>query len=86
MATKPLLKVNTIKTHINETQGLRSSKEAVEILITAFGKVLREVITEAGKLAQEDDRKTIQEEDIEQALEKSLANGSRLGKKPPNPS
>jgi len=66
------LKFNTIKEYINDAKKMRSSADAVNKLISDFDSTIEAVITDAEKLAKEDKRNTIMEQDIIPALEKHL--------------
>lgn len=66
------IKFNTIKKYINDVLQMRSSTDAIEKLIKDFDSTIETVITEAEKLAKEDKRNTIMEQDIIIALEKHL--------------
>jgi len=66
------LKFNAIKSYINDVKKMRSSSGAVKKLIKDFDSTIETVITEAGKLAKEDKRNTIMEEDVIIALEKHV--------------
>ena len=66
------IKFNTIKKYIIEIRQMRSSSEAIDKLIKDFDSTIETVITDAEKLAKEDKRNTIMEQDIIIALEKHL--------------
>ena len=51
---------------------MRSSTGAVNKIIKDFDSTIEEVINEAGKLAKEDKRNTIMDQDVTPALEKHL--------------
>lgn len=69
---KEFLRFNTIKQYINDIKKMRSSTGAVNKLITDFDSTIEDVINEAGKLAKEDKRNTIMDQDVIPALEKHL--------------
>jgi len=66
------IRFNTIKSYINEVKKMRSSTGAVKRLIKDFDSTIEDVITDAEKLAKQDKRNTIMEQDIIPALEKHL--------------
>lgn len=66
------VKFNTIKQYINDTKKMRSSTGAVKKLIKDFDSTIKDVITEAERLAKEDKRNTVMDQDITPALEKHL--------------
>lgn len=66
------LKFNAIKKYINDIKEMRSSTGAVKKLIKDFDSTIEAVITEAGKLAKEDKRNTVMEQDVILALEKHV--------------
>lgn len=69
---KEFLRFNTIKQYINDIKKMRSSTSAVNKLIKDFDSTIEDVINEAGKLAKEDKRNTIMDQDVIPALEKHL--------------
>ncbi|MBU4312776.1 MAG: hypothetical protein KJ706_08685 [Candidatus Omnitrophica bacterium] len=69
---KEFLRFNTIKQYINDVKKMRSSTSAVNKLIKDFDSTIEDVINEAGKLAKEDKRNTIMDQDVIPALEKHL--------------
>ena len=69
---KEFLRFNTIKQYINDIKKMRSSTGAVTKIIKDFDSTIEEVINEAGKLAKEDKRNTIMDQDVIPALEKHL--------------
>jgi len=66
------LRFNTIKEYINDILKMRSSDSAVKKSIKEFDLAIEAVLKEAGKLAKQDKRNTIMEQDIIPALEKHL--------------
>ncbi|MCD6134153.1 MAG: hypothetical protein J7J25_01325 [Candidatus Omnitrophica bacterium] len=66
------LKFNTIKEYINEILKMRSSRDAVKKFIKEFDSSIEATLKEAGKLAKEDKRNTVMDQDIAPALEKHL--------------
>ena len=69
---KEFLRFNTIKQYINDIKKMRSSTSAVNKLIKDFDSTIEDVINEAGKIAKEDKRNTIMDQDVIPALEKHL--------------
>ena len=69
---KEFLRFNTIKQYINDIKKMRSSTGAVNKIIKDFDSTIEDVINEAGKLAKEDKRNTIMDQDVTPALEKHL--------------
>ena len=73
MPKKPeFIRFNTIKEYINDILKMRSSDSAVKKLIKGFDSAIADTLIDAGKLAKEDKRNTIMEEDITPAIEKHL--------------
>lgn len=66
------LRFNTIKEYINEILKMRSSRDAVKKFIKEFDSSIEAALKEAGKLAKEDKRNTVMDQDIIPALEKHL--------------
>lgn len=66
------IKFNTIKKYILTVKKMRSSEEAINELIKKFDSTIADVITESGKLAKEDKRNTIMDQDVIPALEKYI--------------
>lgn len=66
------LKFNTIKEYINDILKMRSSEGAVKKFLSEFDSAIEDTLTDAGKLAKENKRNTIMDEDIIPALEKHL--------------
>ena len=66
------LKFNTVKEYIVTVLKMRSNEDAVNKLIQDIDSTLENIITAAGKSAQENKRTTILEQDIVLALEKYL--------------
>lgn len=66
------LKFNTIKEYIVAVLKMRSNEDAVNKLIQDIDSTIENIINDAGKLAQENKRTTILEQDIIQTLEKYL--------------
>jgi len=66
------LRAHSIKKYITETKKMRSSTGAVKMLIKAFDSTIEDIISDAAKLAKEDKRNTIMEQDVTPALEKHL--------------
>ena len=69
---REFLRFNTIKQYINDIKKMRSSTGAVKKIIKDFDSAIEDVINEAGKLAKEDKRNTIMDQDVIPALEKHL--------------
>lgn len=63
------LKFATIKKYITAVKHMKSSDDAVTLLITECDSIIKTLITQAGLLAKEVGRNTILEEDITAALE-----------------
>lgn len=66
------VKFNTVKDYIKDTKHMRSNETAVNSLTSRFNSLIETVITEAVKLAKENKRNTILQEDIKSALEKTV--------------
>ena len=66
------LRFNTIKEYINEILKMRSSDKAVKKFIKEFDLSIESTLKEAAKLAKEDKRNTIMDQDITPSLEKHL--------------
>jgi len=66
------IRFNTIKEYINDNLKMRSSDSAVKLLIKEIDLAIEIVLKEAGKLAKEDKRNTIMDQDIILAVEKHL--------------
>jgi len=66
------IRYNTIKEYVNDVLKMRSSDSSVKKFLSEFDTAIEEVLTDAGKLAKEDKRNTIMDEDIVPALEKHL--------------
>lgn len=66
------IRFNTIKKYINDILKMRSSDSAVKKFIKEFDLSIEAVLKEAGKLAKEDKRNTVMDQDIIPALEKHL--------------
>jgi len=66
------LKFNTIKEYINDILKMRSSEGAVKKFLSEFDTAIEDTLTDAGKLAKENKRNTVMDEDIIPALEKHL--------------
>lgn len=66
------IKFNTIKEYFNNILKMRSSDSAVKRFLKALDTAIETVLQEAGKLAKEDKRNTVMDQDIELALEKHL--------------
>lgn len=69
---KEFIRFNTIKQYINDVKKMRSTTGAANKLIKDFDSTIETVITEAERLAKEQKRNTIMEQDIIVALEKHL--------------
>ena len=69
---REFLRFNTIKQYINDIKKMRSSTGAVNKLIKDFDSTIEDVINESGKLAKEDKRNTIMDQDVIPAIEKHL--------------
>ena len=66
------LRLNTIKEYINDILKMRSSGSAVKKFLSEFDTAIEATLNDAGKLAKENKRNTILDEDIIPALEKHL--------------
>lgn len=66
------IRSNTIKEYINKVKKMRSSDDAVSLLLRRFNETIEAVLTSAQELAKEDKRNTILEQDITTSLEKHL--------------
>ncbi len=66
------IRFNTIKEYINDILKMRSSDSAVKQFIKEFDSAIEAALTDAGKLAKEDKRNTVMDEDITPAIEKYL--------------
>ena len=69
---KEFLRYNTIKEYINDILKMRSSDGAVKKFLSEFDTVIEDTLTDASKLAKENKRNTIMDEDAIPALEKHL--------------
>ena len=58
------IRFNTIKEYINDILKMRSSDSAVKKFISEFDTAIETTLIDAGKLAKEDKRNTIMEQDI----------------------
>lgn len=71
--TKPeFVRFNTIKDYIKNSQKMRSTTEAVNALSERFNSLVETVIIQAASFAKDNKRNTILEEDMRQALEKTV--------------
>jgi len=66
------IRFNTIKEYINDILKMRSSDSAVKEFLNGVDTAVETTLTDAGKLAKEDKRNTIMDEDVIPALEKHL--------------
>ena len=66
------LRYNTIKEYINDILKMRSSDSSVKTFLSQFDTAIEDTLADAGKLAKENKRNTIMDEDIVRALEKHL--------------
>ena len=66
------LRYNTIKEYINRILKMRSSDSAVKKFLSEFDTAIEDTLADAGKLAKENKRNTIMDEDIIPAIEKHL--------------
>ena len=66
------IRFNTIKEYINDILKMRSSDSSVKKFIKEFDSSIEAALKEAGKLAKEDKRNTVMDQDITPALEKHL--------------
>ena len=66
------LKYNTIKEYINRILKMRSSDSSVKKFLSEFDTAIGDTLADAGKLAKENKRNTIMDEDIIPAIEKHL--------------
>ena len=71
-AVPEFIRSNTIKEYINKIKKMRSSDDAVRLLLRRFNETIETVIASAGKFAKQDKRNTLLEQDITAALEKHL--------------
>lgn len=69
---RDFIKTQAVKDHIADVQKLRSTADAVELLVAGFNKALEKAIAEAATLAKKDTRATIMEADVAAALEKTI--------------
>jgi len=69
---REFIRFYSVKKYITETKKMRSSTGAVKMLIKAFDSTIEDIISDAAKLAKEDKRNTIMEQDVTPALEKHL--------------
>ena len=71
--TKPeFVRFNTIKDYLKEKEKMRSAVEAVNSLTSRFDSLIETVIERAVSLAKERKRTTILQEDMKEALEKTV--------------
>jgi len=66
------LRFNTIKEYINDILKMRSSDSSVKKFIKEIDSAIETILKEAGKIAKEDKRNTVMDQDIETAVEKHL--------------
>ena len=66
------LRFNTIKEYINDILKMRSSDTSVKKFIKEIDSTIETILKEAGKIAKEDKRNTVMDQDIETAVEKHL--------------
>lgn len=66
------IKFNTVKAYINDILKMRSAESAITKSITEFDSAIETVLKEAGKLAKNDKRNTVMDQDILSAVEKHL--------------
>ena len=69
---RDFIKTQAVKDHIADVQKLRSTADAVELLVVGFNKALEKAIAESAALAKKDNRSTIMEPDVVAALEKTI--------------
>ena len=69
---RDFIKTQAVKDHIADVQKLRSTADAVEVLVAGFNKALEKAIAESAALAKKDNRSTIMETDVAAALEKTI--------------
>jgi len=69
------IKNSVVKKFLSDTHSLRSSKEAINGLDKAVNEFIAKILGSAAGLAQNNKRKTVMEEDISQALEKTIGQG-----------
>lgn len=72
MKKDAFLMFQVIKKYISRKEKLKSSAGAIDKLIDRFNEEIKIVITDAGKLAKKNKRKTILPRHMEAALEKNL--------------
>jgi histone H3/H4 len=72
MAKPEFIRFNTVKEYITDTFKMRSQDSAVKKFIKEIDSKIETALKEAEKLAKEDNRNTVMEEDIKLALEKHL--------------
>lgn len=66
------LRYNTIKEYINGILKMRSSESAAKKFLGEFDTAIEDTLADAGRLAKENKRNTIMDEDVIPALEKHL--------------
>jgi len=69
---REFLRYNTIKEYTNDILKMRSSDSAVKKFLSEFDSAIETTLSDAGKLAKEDKRNTIMDQDVIPALEKHL--------------
>lgn len=72
MAKTNFIRFNTVKSYINTVKNMRASDAAIRELIQRFDSLAIDVLAEAQKLSQENDRRTVMGPDMTAALEKFL--------------
>lgn len=70
--TTEFIRSNTIKEYINKIKKMRSSDDAVGLLLRRFNETIETVLTSAQELAKQNKRNTILEQDITTSMEKHL--------------
>lgn len=66
------VRYNTIKDYVKDIQKMRSNEAAVNNLTSRFNSLIETVIIRAAGLAKENKRNTILDEDMKEALEKTV--------------
>ncbi len=69
---RDFIKTQAVKDSIADVHKLRSTADAVEVLVAGFNKALEKAIAESAALAKKDNRSTIMEADVAAALEKTI--------------
>ena len=67
------IKFKAIKDYINDILEMRSSDKAVKKSMSGFDSAIETILKDAVKLAKEDKRNTVMDQDINLALEENLS-------------